>query len=203
MLDAIAARRSIRKFKSTEVPRNIIEEVLRAGTLAPSSKNRQPWQFVVTTGVAKAEALAAMERGLQREAQQPLLPESAQYIAGAHNTLAIMRQAPVVIFVVNPLGLDLLTPQNATACLKFATPNRSALLWKICRWRRWSMGLAVCGFAIFTLLTASCANGLTAAVNCLPPLLWATPMKHQHPARVNRGATPLSGVNKKQRTIGF
>ena len=113
MLDAIAARRSIRKFKTTEVPRNIIEEVLRAGMLAPSSKNRQPWQFVVTTSAAKAEVLTVMERGLQREAQQPLLPESAQYIAGAHNTLAIMRQAPVVIFVLNPLGLDLLTPQNA------------------------------------------------------------------------------------------
>ena len=54
-----------------------------------------------------------MEQGLHREAQQPLLPESAQYIAGAWNTLAIMRQAPVIIFVVNPLGLDLLTPQNA------------------------------------------------------------------------------------------
>lgn len=91
MLDAIAARRSIRKFKSTPVPRHI----------------------VVTTCQAKEEALSAMEQGLRREAQQPLLPESAQYIAGACNTLAIMRQAPVIIFVVNTLGLDLLTPQNA------------------------------------------------------------------------------------------
>lgn len=113
MLDAIAARRSIHKFKTTPVAHEIIEEILRAGSLAPSSKNRQPWHFVVTTGKAKKEALAAMEQGLRREAQQPLLPESAQYIAGAWNTLAIMRQAPVIIFVVNPLGLDLLTPQNA------------------------------------------------------------------------------------------
>lgn len=113
MLDAIAARRSIRKFKNTPVPRHIIEEIIKAGALAPSSKNRQPWHFVVTTGKAKEEALAAMEQGLHREAQQPLLPKSAQYIAGAWNTLAIMRQAPVLIFVVNPLGLDLLTPQNA------------------------------------------------------------------------------------------
>lgn len=90
-----------------------IEEIIKAGALAPSSKNRQPWHFVVTTGKAKEEALAAMEQGLHREAQQPFLPESAQYIAGAWNTLAIMRQAPVLIFVVNPLGLDLLTPQNA------------------------------------------------------------------------------------------
>lgn len=113
MLDAIAARRSIRKFKNTPVPRHIIEEIIKAGALAPSSKNRQPWHFVVTTGKAKEEALAAMEQGLHREAQQPLLPESEQYIAGAWNTLTIMRQAPVLIFVVNPLGLDLLTHQNA------------------------------------------------------------------------------------------
>lgn len=113
MLDAIAARRSIRKFKTTPVAHEIIEEILRAGSFAPSSKNRQPWKFIVTTGQAKEEVLAVMERGLEREAQQPLLPESAQYIAGAWNTLAIMRQAPVIIFVVNPLGLDLLTPQNA------------------------------------------------------------------------------------------
>ena len=113
MFDAIAARRSIRKFKNTPVPRHIIEEIIKAGAFAPSSKNRQPWHFVVTTGKAKEEALAAIEQGLRREAQQPFLPESAQYIAGAWNTLAIMRQAPVIIFVVNPLGLDLLTPQNA------------------------------------------------------------------------------------------
>lgn len=97
MLDAIAARRSIRKFKNTPVPRHIIEEIIKAGALAPSSKNRQPWHFVVTTGKAKEEALATMEQGLRREAQQPLLPESTQYIAGAWNTLAIMRQAPVII----------------------------------------------------------------------------------------------------------
>lgn len=39
MLDAIAARHSIRKFKNTPVPRHIIEEIIKAGALAPSSKN--------------------------------------------------------------------------------------------------------------------------------------------------------------------
>lgn len=45
MLDAIAARRSIRKFKNTPVPRHIIEEIIKAGALAPPSKNRQPWKI--------------------------------------------------------------------------------------------------------------------------------------------------------------
>lgn len=40
MLNAIAARRSIRKFKTTPVARHIIEEIIKAGALAPSSKNR-------------------------------------------------------------------------------------------------------------------------------------------------------------------
>lgn len=45
MFDAIAARRSIRKFKNTPVPRHIIEEIIKAGAFAPSSKNRQPWKI--------------------------------------------------------------------------------------------------------------------------------------------------------------
>ena len=180
MLDAIAARRSIRKFKNTPVPRHIIEEIIKAGALAPSSKNRQPWHFVVTTSKAKEEALAVMEHGLRREAQQPLLPESAQYIAGAWNTLAIMRQAPVIIFVVNPLGLDLLTPQNAenrvfeicnAQSIGAAVENMSLTAVET--------GWAACGFAIFILLTTSCALGLTAAVNLRQLLRLAMPVRRQ------------------------
>lgn len=46
-LKAIAARRSIRKFKPDPVPREVLEEILTAGTLAPSGKNKQPWKFYV------------------------------------------------------------------------------------------------------------------------------------------------------------
>lgn len=115
MLSAISDRRSIRTYQKTPVPKEAVEAVLRAGTLAPSSKNRQPWEFVVTAGRAKEEMLLAMERGLMRERERPLLPESARYLGGAEYTLQIMARAPVVILVVNPLGLDLrrtLTPEE-------------------------------------------------------------------------------------------
>jgi nitroreductase len=85
----------------------MIEEILRAGILAPSSKNRQPWKFIVTTENAKNEMLAAMRKGLNQEKECPLLPESAQYLNGAEYTLKIMEQAPVIIFVVNTLGKDI------------------------------------------------------------------------------------------------
>lgn len=107
MLPAITDRRSIRKYRDTPVKRQMVEEILRAGMLAPSSKNRQPWRFIVAEGRAKAQSLAAMERGLEREKKQPLLPQSAQHLEAARHTLRIMEQAPVVIFVVNPLGIGM------------------------------------------------------------------------------------------------
>ena len=115
MLTAIEKRRSIRKYKETPVSRELLEEILRAGMLAPSSKNRQPWRFVVCAGAAKAEMLSVMSAGLERESQHPLLPGSAQYLQGAVRTREIMAQAPVVILVANALSLPLdepLTPEQ-------------------------------------------------------------------------------------------
>lgn len=106
MLPEIVNRRSIRAYLPEPVSRAEIEAVLQAGSLAPSSKNRQPWRFTVALGAAKEEVLAAMARGLEAETQRPLLPESAQFLSGAAQTLAAMEQAPAVIFVTNPLGRD-------------------------------------------------------------------------------------------------
>lgn len=43
----INGRRSIRKYKDTAVPKEVIEKILKAGTMAPSGMNAQPWNFVV------------------------------------------------------------------------------------------------------------------------------------------------------------
>ncbi len=107
MITAIINRHSIRKYKSDDVPRYMIEEILQSGILAPSSKNRQPWKFIVVAGAAKKDMLAAMGKGLEREKEQPLLPESSQYLSGAEYTLKIMEQAPVIIFIMNPFGMGI------------------------------------------------------------------------------------------------
>lgn len=44
---AIRTRRSVRKYKSTPVPKDLILELLEEANLAPSATNRQPWEFVV------------------------------------------------------------------------------------------------------------------------------------------------------------
>ena len=85
MIASVENRRSIRRYKSAAVPKNLIEEVLKAGALAPSSKNRQPWKFVVVSGEAKEKMLAAMQEGLKEAALVPM--EVAETVASLFPTL--------------------------------------------------------------------------------------------------------------------
>ncbi len=51
-MDAILAlktRRSVRSFENRPVAREIIEDIIDCGRLAPSAVNVQPWEFVVVT----------------------------------------------------------------------------------------------------------------------------------------------------------
>lgn len=109
MLSEIENRRSIRKYKDKPVSKKDIEKIIHAGILAPSSKNRQPWNFIVVVGKAKEEMISVMKTGIEREKKEPLLPESSHHIKAAEYTVNIMEQAPVTIFIVNALGLEIET----------------------------------------------------------------------------------------------
>ncbi len=47
VLKNIYSRRSVRDYLPNDVPDNIIRELIRAGTYAPTAANKQPWRFVV------------------------------------------------------------------------------------------------------------------------------------------------------------
>ena len=42
-------RRSVRKFHTQPIPRELIEQILEAARWAPSPHGRQPWRFVILT----------------------------------------------------------------------------------------------------------------------------------------------------------
>ena len=116
MISAIFDRRSIRKFLNTPISRQDMEDILQSGIKAPSSKNRQPWKYIVVQKDAKDEMLKVFRQGIEREKNvKPLLPQSRQHIAAAEYTVDIMEEAPVILFVVNPLGkgiFEKLTPDE-------------------------------------------------------------------------------------------
>lgn len=59
MLLAIASRRDERRTLPAALPEAVVERLLDAGRLSGSSRNSQPWVFVVPEGRATIEALAA------------------------------------------------------------------------------------------------------------------------------------------------
>ena len=56
-LEAIRTKRSVRKFAARSVPDETILEILNAGRHAQSSKNDQPWTFIL---IQNKETLKAM-----------------------------------------------------------------------------------------------------------------------------------------------
>lgn len=110
----IAERRSIRKYNSQGVNREQIETIVEAARLAPSAKNRQPWKYIVYTEKEKGKLLDVMEKALKKEQiEHTLLPQSAFGLEDAFHTLRIMREAPVIIIVINTNGRSPYEPVNA------------------------------------------------------------------------------------------
>jgi nitroreductase len=61
--DAIRARRNVRDFDDRPIPKEHLERILEAGRRAPSSRNWQPWDFVVVTDRDQLKELAKVWRG--------------------------------------------------------------------------------------------------------------------------------------------
>lgn len=97
-LDAIAKRRSIRKFKDTPIPDEVIEHLLAAAIQAPSGKNAQPWRFVIVKEDNRAEMVRTMREGIARLQAQGANPGSSV------GSARIMEQAPVTVFIFNAYG---------------------------------------------------------------------------------------------------
>lgn len=46
-MDAFKERRSIRKYKDVSVEEEKVKRIVAAGRMAPSGKNKKPWEFIV------------------------------------------------------------------------------------------------------------------------------------------------------------
>lgn len=70
VLEAIKGRRSIRAFKSKDIPEKIVEKLIEAAIEAPSAGNIQPWDFIIVRKpqIKMRLAEAALEQAFIEEA---------------------------------------------------------------------------------------------------------------------------------------
>lgn len=94
-------RRTVRQFSNRPVPREIIEECLRAAGTAPSGANMQPWHFVAVSDPALKrqirDAAEAEERRFYATAPQEWL--AALAVLGTDEHKPYLETAPYLIAV--------------------------------------------------------------------------------------------------------
>lgn len=71
MLEILQRRRSVRQFLPQPVERGKIDQLIEAALRAPSSRGRNPWEFVVVTEAERLRALSLAK------------PHGAGFLAGA------------------------------------------------------------------------------------------------------------------------
>ena len=54
----LKTRRSVRSFRTTPIPKEILEDIIDCARLAPTGRGVQPWEFIVITNAESRERIA-------------------------------------------------------------------------------------------------------------------------------------------------
>jgi nitroreductase len=73
LLPEIKERRSIKRFKPAPVEKSKLDQILEAGRLAPSAKNRQEWRFVVIQKDSLRQRIREAAFGDDKVGQAPVI----------------------------------------------------------------------------------------------------------------------------------
>jgi nitroreductase len=97
----IYSRRSVRSYLHKDVPDEVIREIIKAGTYAPTAVNKQPWRFVVIKNRDFIEQYGELARKLwlenNKDPKDEHLIEMARMMA--YENFKVFYGAPALILV--------------------------------------------------------------------------------------------------------
>ncbi len=79
VLTVIKQRRSVRKYRTKEIPADVFLRVLEAARLSPSGKNLQPWKFILVKDETLKQRLVEASVGQAFIAQAPVVIVACAY----------------------------------------------------------------------------------------------------------------------------
>ena len=104
--EAIFQRRSVTKFKSDPIPREVLNRVMEAALWAPSAQDLQNWYFVVLGGMAKRLVVATVQRNFTKLLSEMGGPFAWTEAQRSDWFLEAASQAPVLIAVFSEIKAE-------------------------------------------------------------------------------------------------
>ena len=112
VIEAIKKRRSVRLYEPKPIPRDVINTIIEAGNLAPSTYPFQPWRFVVVEDPEFKQKLVQTIEPIRKksvEGMKETLPDMYEKAMRLYEAMPepkdlIYHSAPVIIFVIGPAG---------------------------------------------------------------------------------------------------
>lgn len=95
----ILKRHSIRSFRLDDIPEKDLEAIISAGLIAPSSKNRQPWQIIVIRDSIKRKAVDSMRSRIESDLKNSEDDDYKRDLKSALRTMNILDQVPVALAI--------------------------------------------------------------------------------------------------------
>lgn len=97
-LKAIEERRSIRNYTKDKISKEIVEDILNCGRLAPSAKNRQPWFFVIVQEEIK-DKIADMMINYTNNNDEDDVRNVLGHKSSVSPTANVIKQAPILVLI--------------------------------------------------------------------------------------------------------
>lgn len=108
LIEGIQKRKSIRAFKTDQIPGDVLEKVLSAAVAAPSKGNSQIWEFVIVTGNELKEIKAMLSELLKTDfiPMMKLADEETPSPALEKAKLRSAQNKEEMSKILTPMGID-------------------------------------------------------------------------------------------------
>ncbi|MFQ6059955.1 MAG: nitroreductase family protein [Thermoplasmata archaeon] len=83
VFEVLRRRRSIRAYREQDIPSEVVERIITAAFFSPSSRNRRPWHFVLTTDEETTQRLSKVTQ------------ENSSFASGAPLVIAVCADARI------------------------------------------------------------------------------------------------------------
>ncbi len=139
VMEALLTRRSIRKYKQTAVPAELVDRIMEAGTYAASGKSRQPWKIIAITDPAtQAKIREANARFLSHPMADPF------YGAPVYLLVVSEKANPNHVYDGTLVMGNMMLAAHALG-LGSCWINRAREMFELPEWQEWLRGLGIEG----------------------------------------------------------